>query len=211
MRRILVWDWPTRLIHWLMVLLVFFSWGSAEYGQLELHRYSGYVLTGLLAFRIYWGFAGSETARFSRFLKGPKAVAAYLKSPTPTLGHNPLGALSVIVLLALLIAQVTLGMFAVDIDGIESGPLSHWVSFDTGRAAADAHDIVFDVLLWLIVLHVVAVLYYLTIRRNNLIGPMFTGKKTLDTASEPMVSAPLPRVLIGIVLAVGVVWWIIIS
>ena len=76
-------------------------------------------------------------------------------------GHNPLGALSVLALLGLLLAQIVLGLFAVDVDGIESGPLSTYVSFDTGRVAAEWHEAVFDVLLWLIGLHVAAVLFYL--------------------------------------------------
>src|SRR5262249_5537036 len=124
MQRILIWDWPTRLVHWLLVALVFFSWGAAEYQHMDLHRYSGYTILGLLVFRLYWGIAGSETARFANFVKGPRAVADYLRSKTKSIGHNPLGALSVVALLTLLVAQVALGLFSVDVDGLESGPLS---------------------------------------------------------------------------------------
>src|SRR5215831_5391412 len=80
MQRILVWDWPTRLVHWLLVALVSFSWGSAEYEHMDLHRYSGYTILGLLVFRLYWGFFGSATARFKNFVKGPSTIANYTRS-----------------------------------------------------------------------------------------------------------------------------------
>ncbi len=210
MDRIRIWDWPTRLIHWVLVALVFFSWGSAKYGHLDLHRYSGYTVLGLLAFRIYWGIVGSHTARFANFVKGPAAIAGYLRAPTNSVGHNPLGALSVVALLGLLIAQVTLGLFSVDIDGLESGPLSHWVSFETGRLCAKAHELVFDTLLWFIALHVVAVLFYQVVKRDNLIGPMITGsKRRMDAMSAPVISAPLLKVAIGIAIAGALVWAVV--
>jgi cytochrome b len=212
MQRILVWDWPTRLIHWLLVLLVFFSWGSAEYGQMELHRYSGYTVLGLLIFRIYWGMFGSETARFARFVKGPATIMNYVRGRADSVrvGHNPLGALSVIVLLGLLITQVTLGVFAVDIDGLESGPLSHLVSFEIGRAFAKWHENVFDALLIFIVLHVAAVLCYLFFKRTNLIGPMITGKKEFASpVNAKPVSASFVRIVIGAAVAGAVVWFIV--
>src|SRR6188768_713072 len=116
--RIRVWDVPTRLTHWLFVLLVVFSWWTAETSRMEWHRWSGYTLLGLVIFRIYWGFAGGSTARFSEFVRGPRAIAGYLKGGwTEVPGHNPLGALNVIALLGLLAAQVVLGLFAVDVDG----------------------------------------------------------------------------------------------
>src|SRR4051795_3061228 len=185
--RIQVWDGAVRLNHWLMAILIAISWWTAENGQLEYHRYSGYTLLGLLVFRIYWGVFGSTTARFAHFGKGPRAILNYVRgmssrvserTPAPP-GHNPLGALSVIALLALLIVQVGLGLFSVDIDGIESGPLSSLVSFDTGRTCAELHEDIFNVLLVFIALHVAAVFFYLLYRRENLIAPMISGKREL--------------------------------
>ena len=133
-----VWDLPTRLVHWLVVLGVALSWWTGETGRLEWHRWSGYGLLGLVAFRIYWGFFGSSTARFRQFLRGPRTVIGYLRGAWPPApGHNPLGALSVLALLALLATQIVLGLFAVDVDGIESGPLSLYVSFDAGRSCGE--------------------------------------------------------------------------
>lgn len=206
----------TRLVHWLMVVLIAVSWWTAENGELEYHRYSGYTLLGLLVFRVYWGFAGSSTARFANFVKGPRTILAYVRqlparvadrSHLSTPGHNPLGALSVIALLALLIAQVVLGLFAVDVDGIESGPLSHLISFEAGRACAELHEDVFNVLLAFIGLHVAAVLFYLLYKRDNLIAAMIHGKRKVaaDVSAAPAF-ASLPRLIIGLVLAGFVVW-----
>src|SRR5688572_27938897 len=140
--RVRIWDVPTRVVHWLMAALIPTSWWTAESGNLELHRYSGYLLVGLLLFRIYWGFAGSSSARFANFVKGPRAILSYLRigSAGSAGGHNPLGALSVVALLLLLLTQISLGLFAVDVDGLESGPLSHYVSFEAGRACAEWHE-----------------------------------------------------------------------
>lgn len=214
--RIRIWDAPIRLVHWAMVVLIAISWWTAENGELEYHRYSGYTLLGLLVFRLYWGFAGSSTARFANFVRGPRAILAYLKqmpsrvadrSHIATPGHNPLGALSVIALLALLLTQVGLGLFAVDVDGIESGPLSHLVSFDTGRDCAELHEALFDVLLVFIALHVAAVLFYLLYKRDNLIAAMIHGHRSHSAGDSPRLSfASLPRLLIGIALAGLVVW-----
>jgi cytochrome b len=125
MIRVPVWDVPTRLIHWLIVALVAASWWTGENGHMDWHRYSGYGLLGLVVFRVYWGIAGASTARFRQFVRGPRVIASYLRGRWETLpGHNPLGAISAVVLLALLLAQIVLGLFAVDVDGIESGPLS---------------------------------------------------------------------------------------
>jgi cytochrome b len=197
-----VWDVPTRAVHWLFVTCLAFSWWTAETDRLEWHRWSGYTLLGLLLFRIYWGFAGGSTARFGNFVRGPRAVADYLRGTWAVVpGHNPLGALSVLALLGLLLLQVVLGLFAVDVDGIESGPLSLYVSFETGRACAEWHETVFDVLLVLVSLHVVAVLYYLLVKRQNLIGAMITGRRAYGSATEPMRPASMIRLAVGIVLA----------
>ena len=206
--RVRVWDIPTRVVHWSMVLLFAFSWWSAEQGELEWHRWSGYSLTALVLFRLYWGFFGGSTARFSQFLRGPGAVVGYLRgSSAPVAGHNPLGAWSVVVMLALLATQIVLGLFAVDVDGIESGPMSSLVSFSTGRVAAEWHETVFNGLLAIIALHIVAALYY-TVRGQNLIGAMFTGNRKLDGAPAGLVHASWLRLIVGILLAAALTYFI---
>jgi cytochrome b len=206
--RVSVWDIPTRIVHWLMVLLFAVSWWTGKSGRLEWHRWSGYALLGLVAFRIFWAFFGSSTARFAQFLRGPREILGYLKGRWALApGHNPLGALSVLAILVLLAAQIGFGLFAVDVDGIESGPLSIHVSFETGRACAKWHDTVFDVLLWLIGLHVAAVLYYAAIKKENLIGAMFSGKREYASMpAQPVRFAPLARFIIGVVIAAAVTY-----
>jgi cytochrome b len=209
-RGVLIWDWPTRAVHWAFVVLVFLAWGTATYHHMDWHRYCGYALLGLLVFRLYWGVVGSTPSRFARFVRGPTAVLAYLRtlpnrSAPKSPGHNPLGALSVVALLALLLAETVLGLFSVDVDGIESGPLSVWVSFDAGRLCADGHHLAFNILLGLIGLHLAAIAFYAVYKRENLIGPMLHGRKTL-TASDPITAATWPRIVIGAVISAAVVW-----
>ena len=208
--RIRVWDIPTRVTHWLFVLLVPLSWWTANSGRLEWHRWSGYTLLGLVLFRIYWGLVGSSTARFAGFVRGPRAVGRYLKGGwTATAGHNPLGALSVVALLVLLVAQITLGLFAVDIDGIESGPLSLYVSFEVGRLASHWHCDLFNVLLGLIGLHLAAVAYYVFFRKQALVGAMLHGRRAYEAPQPaPMQAASPLRLVIGIVIAAVLTWMV---
>ncbi|MCR5880890.1 cytochrome b/b6 domain-containing protein [Phenylobacterium sp. J367] len=205
-----LWDVPVRLVHWALVLLIGFSWWAAETDRLQWHRWSGYAILGLVFFRLLWGIWGSRTARFSSFLKGPGASLAYLKSlgsraPADAPGHNPVGAWSVVAILAVLIFQVTTGLFAVDIDAFEAGPLSDRVSFETGRAISELHEASFTVLQVLVAVHVVAVFWYLIWKRSNLIGAMFTGRRKLS-ADPGVTFAPWWRVLATAVVAAAAAW-----
>ena len=202
-----VWDLPTRLVHWLLVGLFAFSWWSAENGELAWHRLSGYAVLTLLLFRLAWGFAGSDSARFAVFVAGPRAVLAYarqlLRRPaTPLAGHNPMGGWSVLGLLLLLLVQTGSGLFSVDVDGLESGPLSHRVSFSTGRAIAELHELSFNVLLVLLGLHLAAMLFYRVYHGENLVTAMFSGRKRVPPQSAATLRfAGLPRALALLVLA----------
>ena len=205
-----IWDWPVRLTHWLFVACIAVAWWSAEQRQMEWHRYAGYALLGLLIFRIYWGFVGTSSARFSHMLRGPRQMIAYLRGDKEVhreAGHNPLGGWSVAAMLTLMVTQVSLGLFVSDVDGIESGPLSHWVSFDTSRTLAEAHEIVFNLILTLIGVHIAAILFYLLVKRDNLVGAMVTGTRR-SPRFVGMRTVPAWRVIPGLVLASGVVWWV---
>jgi cytochrome b len=208
-----VWDLPTRLTHWLFVVCLAFSWWTAEQRFMDWHRYSGYTMLGLLVFRIYWGIAGSSTVRFARFVGSPRAVLEHLRlrreERARIVGHSPLGSWSVVAMLLAVGTQVTLGLFATDIDGLESGPLSHLVSFDAARAFAEAHELSFDVLIALVALHVVAILFYLLYDRNNLLTAMLSGRKRVDGAPPGMRPAPAWRLWTGVALATLVVWMVI--
>ena len=206
-----VWDGPTRLFHWLIVALLGFSWWSGETGQMDWHRLSGIVLLGLLLFRLIWGFIGGSTARFASFTRSPRSVMTYLRADPAaprTTGHNPLGAYSVLAMLLLLALQIGSGLFAVDIDGLESGQLSYLVTFHQGRAAAEIHELVFKLLQVAAALHVAAILFYLFVRKRNLIGPMVTGTEPEPDASQSaLVSAPLTRLALAAGVAAALAWW----
>ncbi len=199
LRAVPVWDLPTRLFHWLLAILVAFSWWSGEqgYGWMPWHFWSGYGVLTLLVFRLMWGIVGSRTARFSDFVKGPRAGLHHLAElirpgKTGDVGHNPLGGWMVVVLLLLLLVQTGTGLFAEDIN-MNAGPLYLLVSEQTSRMLTNIHEIVAKLVLAAIILHVLAVIAYLAIKRDNLIGPMLTGRKQIDLppGAEPKMANPL--------------------
>jgi hypothetical protein len=208
-----VWDPFVRVFHWSLLTLFGLAWWTGENHDMDRHRQAGYAILALLLFRVFWGFAGSRTARFAQFLKGPSAIRAYLASndDAPSDGHNPLGGWSVAALLVVLLTVTAAGLFAVDVDGIESGPLADWVSFDQGRMAAEWHETVFKAALAVIGLHVLAIGYYQVLNAHDLIGPMITGKRSRgkeDGSSDVHWSPVLA--LVGIAGA-GVLTWAVMT
>lgn len=200
--RVLVWDLPTRLFHWLLLLCVVISFVTGIVGgnAMRYHMLNGYFILTLLTFRLVWGLAGSRTSRFAAFVKGPAAVLAYIaavfKEDKPLwLGHNPLGGWSVVAMLADLFIQVGTGLFASD-DILTEGPLYGWVSRDTADFLTRIHLINRYVLVTLIAVHILAVLFYLFVKHENLIRPMITGVKYWHTAAEPAAGSNLPAAII---------------
>ncbi len=208
MQRILVWDWPVRLFHWGTVLLIPMMWWTWKQGNMDLHQTLGLVILGLLAFRILWGVIGSQTARFSSFIRGPGAIWQYLRGEGGHVGHSPLAALSVVALIGVLGAQVGFGLIAQDTDGLESGPLNYLVEYDTADWARDWHELMFNVLQGLIVLHLLALIYYTFIKKDRLVAPMVTGKRDYPASvAQPRVAGSL--VALGALVAAGLVaWWV---
>jgi len=207
-----IWDLPVRLFHWLLVALIAFSWWSGENHDMERHRQSGYAILFLLVFRLFWGFAGSRTARFAQFVRSPAVVLAYIRtmgarSGRLSDGHNPLGGWSVVAMLGVLVAMVVAGLFTVDIDGLESGPLADWISFDQGRTAAELHEAIFSAILVLVALHIAAIAFYRLVKRQNLVRPMITGTLPAGQAAAggDVRWSPL-LALVGVMLAGAVTW-----
>jgi cytochrome b len=208
-RRIRIWDAPTRLFHWSLVGLIAAAWWTAEEEMLEWHQRIGLTILILIVFRLIWGLIGGSTARFSGFVRGPRAIAAYLRGRAPhAIGHNPLGALSVLALLFMVAAVTALGLFTEDEDGIAPGPLAYRVSADVSETAHEWHEQGFDLLLVLVGLHVAAILYYALFRRDNLVGPMISGSRAMPEGTEGMRPAPAWRALLALILAIGVGWWV---
>lgn len=189
-----VWDLPVRLFHWSIIPLIGLSWWTAKNGFDQIHLWSGHALLFGLLFRILWGFAGSSTARFASFVRGPAAVFAYLRhGGSGQAGHSPVGALSVLAMLLALIVQIATGLVQIDDEDFIEGPLSGLVGFDTAVLAHDVHEASFNVLLGLIALHLLAIAYYQLVRRRPLVRPMLTGRAVLPEGALPMAPAPKGR------------------
>jgi cytochrome b len=208
-----LWDLPVRLAHWSFAILLPALWWTWKSGRMDVHQLLGHVALALLVFRIFWGFVGSSTARFGQFVKGPRAVLDYVRGLRGdkrelVIGHNPLGGWSVILMLGLLLLQVGLGLIAQDTDGLVSGPLSHYVSYETSDAARKWHQIVFYFVLALVAVHIAAVLSYLIFKRENLVPPMITGRKPLALPVNPPVPVPAWRAAVGALLGAAFSYWV---
>jgi cytochrome b len=189
--RVLVWDLPTRLFHWLLLICMILSFVTGNIGgnAMEYHLLSGYAILVLLIFRLACGFVGSRTARFSSFVRGPATVLSHVgmllqkKTEPPYLGHNPLGGWSIVAMLLILFVQVVTGLFSND-DILTEGPLFAWVSKETSDFLTWVHLMNRFVLVALIALHISAVFFYFFFKHENLIGPMITGMKRWHAAAE---------------------------
>jgi len=203
-----VWDLPVRLVHWLLAALIAFSWWSVHNHHTDWHIWSGCAILTLLIFRLLWGFLGSSTARFGTFVRGPKHVVRYLRGEWSGIGHTPLAALSVIALFGAVGIQVGLGLISEDEDGLYTGPLYRLVSTDTSDTARDIHELWFNVILGLIVLHVAAIVFYRLLGKH-LTKPMITGRAEVDPDAEPMQRGKWWVALICLAVGIGVTRWII--
>lgn len=212
-----VWDLPTRLFHWLLVLALIGAWLTGEifttfdYGR---HKLIGYCILGLVLFRLIWGFVGGRYSRFAAFLRGPRTVLAYLAGRAPDRpGHNPLGALSVVAMLLSLLVQVASGLCADD-GVLVAGPLANLAGAGLRDLAGAVHAVNVWILIGLIALHLLAVAYYALVRRRDLVKAMVTGR-TRDLAAEPESRVPVTpswgRALLALALAVGLVLLIVVG
>jgi cytochrome b len=209
-----VWDLPTRLFHWTLALLVLGQWGTAEWGWLDMqwHFYFGYALLALLLFRLLWGFVGSETARFTHFLRGPEAVAKFLgevlrPGPERRAGHNPLGGWAVMLLIVLLAVQGVSGLYSSDEIAL-FGPLSGTVSADVVELMNEIHAFDQNLILGVIVVHVIAVFWHMLYKKETLIRAMFSGRKELPV--DPALRfAPAWLAWLIAAIAAAIVWGVV--
>ena len=214
--KVKVWDAPTRLFHWSLAVALGVAWLSGEQGNFTVHFIAGHVVFGLVVFRLIWGLIGSETARFTRFVRGPGAVVSYLrkmagKSPDDTVGHNPAGALMVVALLLLIAVQTGTGLFASENTwAFVSGPLAGLVDGETSSTLTSLHKgVLFDVLVILAGVHIAVAFLYLIVKRENLIRPMVLGAKSLpaDKADPPpRMASPLLGLVVFAAVAALVGW-----
>ena len=192
MQRILVWDLPTRLFHWLLAASFAGSWLTAESERWrDVHVVLGYTFAGLIVFRLLWGLIGSRYARFSSFVKGPSAVARYLRSllgPSPEhhVGHNPAGGWAVIALLGLGLATALSGFMTYSDLG--------------GHFMEELHEGAAGAMLALVAVHIAAVLLSSLLHRENLVAAMISGFKR----GLPPQAIRKPRWIAGTALAAAV-------
>lgn len=207
MKTVLIWDLPTRLFHWLLVVAVAGAYITGDTGGnwLVWHGRLGLLIVGLITFRIVWGFVGSTYARFSTFVRGPATIKAYLSGQWHGLGHNPLGALSVLGLLALVGLQVSSGLFASNDDTGYAGPFYALISNHFGSLATSLHHQAFDILVILIGLHIAAIMYYGHVKKDKLLKPMITGHKQVGSGHSAEGGGLVPFV-IALVIACSVVY-----
>ncbi len=182
-----VWDPVTRLWHWVLVIAVSLGWYFGEFMSfttIQWHFYCGYTILGLVVFRIIYGFIGPAPIRFGALLVSPREIARYLKTvtrrePSGTRGHNPLGSLSVLAMIALLLAQASSGLFLESDDYFEAAPLAGFVSDAVSDPLTWWHKLMAKVILAVVALHVAAIFFYLVWKKENLIKPMITGWKLI--------------------------------
>lgn len=213
-----VWDLPTRLFHWTLVLLVAASLVTGEFDSilgattLEWHKRSGLAILALLLFRLLWGFAGGTHARFANFLRGPGAVIDYAKgvasgrTGAEPAGHNPLGGWSVVAMLAALAVQVATGLFLVDEDYGFEGPLARYASSAVADFLAEVHETNYGVIGALVALHLAAIAYYTVVKRQELVRAMVTGMKRLAPGTEDSRGGGLATAA-AIAIAAGAAVW----
>lgn len=173
--------------------------------------YSGYAILSLIVFRVLWGLFGSSTARFANFVKSPRAVIAYIRKSRAwaAIGHNPLGALSVLAMLVVLKLQVATGLINADDDGLIEAPLAKFTSLESADLIHEIHEILFYVLLALIALHLVAVLFYRLVLGKKLVGPMVSGRAAGEPAAEPMRPGKWWVAVLCLLAAVALTRWLI--
>lgn len=203
-----VWDLPTRLFHWLLLTLVVAAFVTGLIGGnlIVWHGWLGVAICGLLAFRLAWGLVGSTYARFAHFVPGPGRIRAYLSGQWRGVGHNPLGALSVLALLAVLIFQVVSGLVSND-DISFTGPLAALVSDEVSARLTGLHRQNMWIIVGLVALHLAAILFYVHAKKDNLVKPMITGVKEVAHAdAEPARGGGVLAFVLALAVAAGVVW-----
>ena len=206
-RRLRIWDLPLRVFHWSLVACVAGAFLSIELAEdnpafMPWHKSFGLAVLSLLLFRLVWGFVGGSHARFSHFVKGPAAILDYLRQfkshRTPWIGHNPLGALSVLAMLASLLVQAGSGFLM-----SKWGLLLPIVGESAMHLVRELHEANPGLLVALVALHLAAIAYYAIVRHDNLVHPMLSGKRKIPAdlpAEDSQGGSPL---LGGLILALA--------
>jgi cytochrome b len=212
-----VWDLPTRVFHWVLVLSVLGSFSTGYLGgnAMAWHLRFGYLACTLLLFRLFWGFCGGRWSRFRSFCYPPATSLRYLRGLSRPdehhdVGHSPVGALSVFALFGFLVAQVATGLFADD-EIATTGPLNRFIAAKTASLLTNWHKGYGQrIIVVLVLLHVGAIVFYLLRLRRNLVVPMLSGDKVLERGVPPAVDSTRSRVLaLAVLFAAAAVTWLV--
>lgn len=212
MQKLLVWDRHTRLFHWSLVVCFSFSIGSGLWNDMDVmewHMVSGYTLLTLIIFRLLTGIVGKDYANFLRFPLAPNRVIAYIKGERQFYGHNPLGSWMIVIMLSSIIVQITSGLMTSD-DIFVEGPWVIWVTEEWVSVAGSIHGTNYYVLLFLVISHILAIVFYKTIKKQNLVAAMITGKADKIEGleyEESIVSISLLRISLLAAIAGGISWY----
>ncbi len=217
-QKVKLWDFPVRLFHWALVIAIVTAWWSNREVMIDTHAIAGYCVLALVLFRIVWGFVGSSNARFASFLTGPRRVLAYLfKIPNGSMsdltyaGHNPAGGWMVAVLIFLVGLQAVSGLFASeDTFLFFDGPLVGYVSSDVARTMNWIHHTNINLIYAAVGLHVFAAVFYLVVKRENLIRAMVIGTRQVpaDLAARfAQIRFASPILGIAILIGCGLLVW----
>ena len=216
--KLLVWDLPVRLFHWCLVISLLAAWytSDGERNLIDYHLKIGYFILALIIFRLIWGVLGTKYARFYQFIPNRLTLLNYLKGVKKekdynSIGHNPLGALMVVLMLTLVLSQAISGLFMND-DVFTTGPYYESANSTVQAFMSSIHHNVFDVILVISALHIGAAFYYLLVKKSNLIVPMITGyKKTAnDKDDEGIKSSKLLLALVVLIVVVIFLYWLLV-
>jgi len=205
-KSIRVWDLPTRLLHWGLVISIGYAWFAVEILEdMQQHFYAGYSVLTIILFRLAWGFAGSRYARFGSFFYTPTELINYtsrlFKGPSKSyLGHNPLGSLSALAMIFALLFQASTGLFSSD--DYFHGPLSGLIESPLVSRISSLHSLNVDILIALVGLHIAAIMFYQFYKKEKLIAAMFTGRKPMPAEASQKHGITAPNLWLALLILI---------
>ncbi|MCF8157111.1 MAG: cytochrome b/b6 domain-containing protein [Rhodoferax sp.] len=212
MQRILIWDIPTRLFHWTLAVSFAVAWLTSESDEwLGVHVFFGYLMLGMVAFRVLWGLVGTHYARFSSFWFGPNDALTYLRQvmkghAARHIGHNPTGSAAIYLLLLLTVAVGLTGFFTLGTEE-QQGAAAGWLSIAQGRTFKKLHEAFAIGMLLLVIGHIAGVVIESVLHKENLARSMVTGTKLAPNGAVSVKPRTLIAVLMLILVGSFGVWW----
>ncbi len=212
MQRILIWDLPTRLFHWTLAASFAGAWLTSESDPwLSVHVFLGYLMLGLLGFRVIWGLLGTHYARFASFWFGPRDALTYLRqvlsrSAPRHIGHNPTGSLAIYLLLTLTLVVGVTGFFTLGAEE-QHGAMAGWVGISQGRFFKTLHEFSANLMLLLVLGHLAGVVVESWLHRENLARSMITGTKLANASAPVAQRRGWVALLMGVLMVVFGAWW----